>query len=80
MELDAKDKEKTAFSIGRGFWEFTVMPFGLANAPATFERLMEQVLAGLPLSTLMMFWWLGEALLSSWQTSELFYRDSDRPI
>ena len=46
VELDPKDKDKTAFSIGRGLWQFTVMPFGLANAPATFERLMEQVLAG----------------------------------
>ena len=51
VELDPQDKEKTAFSLGSGLWQFTVMPFGLANAPATLKRLMEQVLTGLPLTT-----------------------------
>ena len=55
VELDPQDKEKTAFTTGRGLWQFKVMPFGLCNAPATFERLMEQVLANLPLQTALVY-------------------------
>ena len=50
VPMESAAKEKTAFSAGRGLWQFRVMPFGLCNAPATFEQLMEQVLSGLPLS------------------------------
>ena len=47
VELDERDREKTAFSTQEGLYEFKVLPFGLTNAPATFQRLMDMVLAGL---------------------------------
>ena len=48
VEVDPADREKTAFSIpGRGHFHFVVMPFGLANAPATFERMMDNILGDL---------------------------------
>ena len=68
VDMDEVDKEKTAFSIGSGLWQFTVMPFGLFNAPATFERLMEQVLSGLPLATVLIY--LDDVLVAGWSFSE----------
>lgn len=45
--MQPEDRPKTAFASHKGLFEFTVMPFGLSNSPATFERLMEIVLCGL---------------------------------
>ena len=45
VAMDPEDAEKTAFVTHRGLFQWVVMPFGLCNAPATFCRLMELVLA-----------------------------------
>ena len=50
-----QDKEKTAFSTSQGLYHFTVMPFGLANSPSTFERLMENALRGLQWETCLIY-------------------------
>ena len=47
VEVAEEDRNKTAFCTTEGLFEFKVMPFGLCNAPATFQRLMDFVLAGL---------------------------------
>lgn len=47
VQMDPRDAEKTAFSSYFQHYEFTRMCFGLTNAPATFQRLMNNVLSGL---------------------------------
>ena len=44
--MDKESQLKTAFSTPEGHYEFTVMPYGLANAPAIFMRLMHKVFLG----------------------------------
>lgn len=47
-QLNPSDIPKTAFSVEQGHFEYIRMPMGLKNSPATFQRLMDNVLRGLP--------------------------------
>lgn len=47
IPLTESAKEKTAFITSTGLYQWKVMPFGLCNAPASFQRMMDVILAGL---------------------------------
>ena len=47
IDMDPRDVDKTAFSTKEGHWAYKRMPFGLKTAPATFQRMMNNVLSGL---------------------------------
>ena len=47
IKFDPASAQKTAFTTHCGLYEFIRMPFSLCNAPATFQRLVQTVLAGL---------------------------------
>lgn len=48
VPLTARASEISAFVTPDSFLQYTVMPFGLCNAPATFQRLINKVLGGVP--------------------------------
>ena len=55
VPLSDEDKEKTAFTLRSGKFEFNVMPFGLTNAVATFCALADHILSGLQWSFCLCF-------------------------
>ncbi len=44
--MEEESKQYTAFSCAHGKFQYKVMPLGLKNAPATFQLLMQRILAG----------------------------------
>ena len=56
VPITEQDKAKTAFRTSSGqLFEFNQVPFGLCNAPATFSRLMDRILAGLHWETCLFY-------------------------
>ena len=55
VAMDEVDAEKTAFIVEDGLYQFKVLPFGLCNAGATFQRLMQLALAGLSWETVLVY-------------------------
>ena len=55
VEIHPGDREKTAFCTSEGLYEFNVMPFGLCNGPATFQRLINLLLAGIQWSSCLVY-------------------------
>src|SRR5207249_600796 len=47
LAVDDRDREKTAFITHDGLYQYKVLPFGLCNAPPTFQRVMDRVLGRL---------------------------------
>lgn len=47
IEVKKEDIPKTAFTVDNGHYEYIRMPFGLKNAPSTFQRVMDNVLRDL---------------------------------
>jgi len=45
--MKQKERDLTTFVTHRGLFRFTVMPFGLVNAPATFDRIMKKLTCNL---------------------------------
>ena len=56
VEIEEEDKHLTAFTVGNmGFFECNRMAFGLTNAPATFQRLIERCMGELNLKECLIF-------------------------
>src|SRR5207244_8943251 len=47
VQMDPADADKTSFVTRRGTFKFKILPFGLCNVGATFQRVMDVTMSGL---------------------------------
>ena len=65
VKMAEKSRQYTAFTIGSmGIFEFLQMPYGLCNAPATFQQLMQNCLGELNLTYALIY--LDDIIVFSW--------------
>jgi Reverse transcriptase (RNA-dependent DNA polymerase) len=55
IPVDPADRSKTTFTSHEGLYWFLIMPFGLRNAPATFQRFVDISLAGMTWKTCLLY-------------------------
>ena len=73
IKMEEASKQYTAFTVGNlGFFECDHMPFGLCNAPATFQWLMQNCLGELNLIYCLIY--LDDLIVFSWATKEHLHR------
>ena len=72
VPLTNDSKEKTAFSTPFGLYQFKRLPFGLANGPSTYARLIKMVLSHIPTSIAIPY--LDDTIIHS-PTLDLHFRD-----
>jgi hypothetical protein len=73
VEVEESHKQRTTFTVGPlGFYEFNRLPFGLVNSPATYQRLMEEILGDLHLD--ICFIYLDDMIIFSKTYEEHFDR------
>lgn len=75
LQVDESDRHKTAFITKYGLYEYTKMPFGLCNAPSTFQRCMELIFRGLQWKTLLIY--LDDIILFSSNLDDHFVQLSE---
>ena len=69
VRMALESQQYTVFMVGNlGFYEFTRMPFGLCNTPATFQCLMQNTLGELNLTYCVIY--LDDVIVFGWTEDE----------